>query len=806
MAVPYRVVVIGGGIAGVSTLYHLVQLGWTDVALLERDELTSGSTWHAAGQVTQFSLSPALMQARRYTIDLYSELCDDPDHPIAYSRTGSVRVALVPERMDECRRACSVARSFGIDFELLDTAECGRRQPLLDTDRVLGGLWDPRDGNIDPTQLTNALAARARAGGASIFRRSPVTGLVERSGGGWRVSTPKDVYECDIVVNATGYRAHEIAGLIGVEHPSVTLEHQYIVTDNLPELEGFAEKLPILRVPEMNFYLRQEGQGLLLGMYEQTPQVFFPDGVPDDFTAALCPDALDRVADEIAEAMTMVPAMERAGIKTVVNGPIAYTPDGEPLVGPVPGKTGFYACCGIRPGIGEGGGIGKCLAEIIVHGHSEWDSWDMDPRRFTGHATRSYTTSRALEVYRREYAPHFPFAEWPAGRPAKVTPLFGVLRDKGAVFGARNGWERPALFLPDTRSYKEPTTFQRPDFFDVIGAECRAVRERVGIMDAAGFARFEVRGKGARAFLSHLATGRIPKPGRMALSYFCSAQGTIVSEATITCFADDRFWLLTASAAEWHDLDWLTAHAPADGSVEIVNLTARYGVLNFAGPRSGDVLSLVTDAELSLEAFPFMSVREITIGPARLHAMRLSYTGEMGWEFQVPIESLVSVYQTLWDAGAAFGIADFGLYALDSLRLEKCFRSWKHDFSTEDTPLEAGLMSFVDLGKPGFLGQAALAAHVAQGPARRLVPFLVDCDDHDPYHGATILHDGRPVGRVTSGGYGHAIGRPIALGYIDAAHAAPDTRCDIDLYGKLCPAWVSPDPIYDPQRLRPRGL
>jgi dimethylglycine dehydrogenase len=798
-----RVVIIGGGIAGCSALYHLAKMGWSDAVLLERNELTSGSTWHAAGNCPNFSGSWSIMKLQRYSTQLYRRLGAEVDYPVGYHVTGAIRLAQNRARMEEFRHVASMAGHQGIDFEMLTLAEIRDRYPFIELHGLEGGQWDPDDGDVDPAQLTQAFAKGARDSGAKIFRFCPVTAIGRTPGGDWRIETPQGAVIAEIVVNAAGFRAAEIGALVGRDLPCVALAHQYLVTEDIEALASRPQKLPLLRDPDDSYYLRQERDGLLLGPYEREPRAHWLDGVPEDFSFQLFPDDLDRLAWHIEAAMARVPLLREAGIKKVINGPIPYTPDGNPLIGPAPGLRNFYECCVFSFGIVQGGGAGKALAEWVVEGETEWDLWSVDPRRFTGHVTKTYTTAKALELYRHEYAIGFPFEERPAGRPAKTSPLHERLRDKGALFGARNGWERATWFPRSTAEAREELTFHRPHWFDTVAEECRAVAERVAVLDLPGFSKFEVTGPGAAQWLDELVTGALPALGRVALNYACTSKGGLLTEITITRLAEDRFWLIGSAAAEWHDQDWLTHHLPSDGSVRLANLTAEYGTLVVAGPRSRAVLASLSSADFSTPAFPWRSARMVELGPAQALALRISYVGELGWELHLPMRHLADVYDRVWRAGETEGIRDIGIYAVDSLRLEKCYRSWKQDLEIGYSPLAASLDRFVKLDKPSFIGRLALLREKEHGPATRFVPLLVEGEVDAPYC-STVISDDRRVGIVTSAGFGHRIDRAIALAYVRRDVAIEGRRVQIEILGERVAATVAREPLYDPdnQRLR----
>ena len=793
-----RVAVIGGGVVGCSALYHLAAMGWTDALLLEQDELTSGSTWHAAGNCPTFSTNWGLLKLQAYSARLYRRLAEIVDYPIDYHLTGSVRLSHTPDRLREFRHVQGMARANGLDYEILTPGELRDRYPLVELHDLNGALWDPLDGDIDPAQLTQAFAAAARRLGATVRRFAKVVGLAPRPDGGWTLTTRDGArIMAEIVVNAAGYRAGEVMALLGESLPVVAMSHQYLVTGDAPDLAGRAGRLPLLRDPDASYYLRQERNGFILGPYEWQATPMWLDGIPEDFAHKLWNDDLERLGPIIEDACARVPALARAGVRRVVNGPIPYSPDGNPYVGPAHGLRNFFHCNVFSFGICQAGGAGKAIAEYIVDGAPEWDLWSLDPRRFTGYATRSYTAAKAVEVYQNEYAPAFPNEERPAGRPLRASPLYPVLAAKGARFGARGGWERATWFGGEAAA-DAPGFGRSRAYFDAVGAEVRAVRERVGLLDLPGFTKFVVTGDRAAEWLDRLVCTRLPPIGRVALAWVLDARGRIVSEFTITRQASDRFYLCAAASAEWHDADLLRAALPGDGSVAFEDVSAEFGTLVLAGPHARAVLAEVTRADLSNAAFPWLAARHIEIGTAGMLALRVNYVGELGWELHAPMAHLATLYDALWAAGQPLGMADFGIYAMDSLRLDKCYRGWKSDLETGYSPLEASLERLVAFGKPAFVGRDALLAERARGVARRLVPLVLeDAGDADAPACAGVFHAGDRVGLVTSGGWSHTLGRSIALAYVRADLAASGTSLHVDVFGADRAAVVASEPLYD---------
>ena len=799
-----RVVIIGGGIAGCSALYHLTQMGWTDVMLIERDELTSGSTWHAAAQVTQFGGNQTFVALKRHSINLYRELAADPDFPINYHITGGMRLAHNETQMDIYAHYIQMAKGVGVDFELIDGEEAARRHKLMKSDGLLGAWWDPLDGDIDPSQLTQALARRARQAGAEVVRFNAVTGLTQLPNDEWIVHTQKGDVRAEIVVNAGGYRVNEIGAMMGVSHPVISMEHMYFLTDPIPELEEMEERVPIIRCPGDDFYSRQEKKGLLVGVYEQACKSFGMDGIDPDFTMALCPNDLDRCLDNMERIFERLPSLTEAGIHTVVNGPITYSADGMPLVGPVPGVRNAFCIIGLRAGIGEGGGHGKLLAEWIVEGQTEWESWFLDPRRFTSHANTEFTLLKSIEDYQMEFHYHLPHEERPAGRLAKTTSLYPVLAEKGAEFGVVNGWERALFFKPDADFVHVPG-YRYHDTKQVVADEVHHLSQHVGVMEVNGFGRFEITGEGAEAYLDKLTCSTVPKTiGKVSLCYLLNDKGSVLSEATITKIADNHYWFGCAAAAEWHDRDWLNQHLPDDGSVTITNLTASHVILVVAGPKSRQLLTaLCPRDDLSQNGLPWLRAKAVTVGHASAYAMAVSFSGELAFELHLPVEQLYLAWQTIMSKADEYHIKPFGLYAAESMRLEKGYRHWKADLMVEFTPFESGLDSFVKMDKGDFIGKEALQARVAAGNDWRFIMAEIDCDFAAPHGGDPIFANDAQIGSVTSAGYGARVDKTLCFGFV--RHDVSLDNLSVGILGKSYPARLLDKPRYDPDNQKLRG-
>jgi dimethylglycine dehydrogenase len=806
-----KVVVIGGGIAGCSTLYHLTQEGWTDVVLVERNELTSGTTWHSAAQVTNFGMNQTMVGLKSHSIALYKELADDPEYPVNYHHAdGGIRLANTEEQMQGYRHFASMARGMGVDFEILDAAECACRHPLISTENLLGGLWDPMDGDIDPAQLCQALARRARKVGAQVYQQTPVTSLTQHKDDTWTVHTQKGDIDCDVVVNAGGYRVNEVGAMMGVHHPVASMEHQYFLTEEIPAIRDAGQRMPLLRCPISDYYCRQEKNGLLLGFYEQDCKTWGMDGIDPDFVNALCPDDLDRVNDVLEGAFERMPALMDAGIHTIINGPITYTIDGAPLVGPIPGKRNAFCIIGLRAGLGEGGGHGWLLAQQIVHGDACFDTWCIDPRRFSGHTNVELTALKAIEDYQNEFRFHFPHEHRPAGRNARTTPLTPVMAAAGAEFTVVNGWERVDYIKPSPK-FHPPLGYHFDNTFDVVAAEVINVRDNVGLAEVNGFNRLEITGSGAHTFLERMFCGRVTsKVGRVGLGYLLNHQGMVKGEATLAKLpasdrGGDRIWYGSAAASELHDHDWLNLHISADEDVQIKSLTNEQTILVLAGPKSRDVLTAASRGDWSKAAFPWLSVRECFIGYAPATVMSVSFSGELAYEIHVPNASLYAAYLALRDAGNAFGLQLFGARAVESMRMEKGYLHWKADLLSEFNPFETGLDRFVKMDKGDFIGKAALQKQVQAGHRKKLVSLQIDCTHAPAYGGGSLMKGGKVVGTISSGDWGYRVGMNLAYAFVHPEYAEAGQELQLDLLGEWITATVIPTCPYDSDNARVRS-
>ncbi len=806
-----RVVIIGGGVIGCSSLYHLAKKGWTDCVLLEKNELTAGSTWHAAGNVPTFSNSWAIMNMQRYSTELYSRLAEEVDYPMNYHVSGSIRLAHSKERMQEFEHAMSMGRYQGIPMEMWTPEQAKEHYPFLEIHDLEGVLYDPTDGDIDPAQLTQAFAKGARDMGQKIIRFCPATNVTQHDDGTWTVHTEKGDIACDYVVNAAGYYAQRVGEMFkpfgGRTVPAMVMSHQYLLTDEVPEVEAWSKehggKLPLLRDVDISYYLRQEKNGFNLGPYEPTCKGHWmteDDPMPEDFSFQLWNDDLDRIEDIVTDAMERVPLMATSGVGRVINGPIPYAPDGLPLIGPMPGVRNAFEAHSFTFGIAQGGGAGKVLAEWIVDGHTEWDMWAVDPRRYTDYTDQDYCNQKGMEVYGNEYAMHFPHHEWPAARDKKVSPVHAKVKELGGVMGVYNGWERANWFAQpgDDTSLEATHTWGRSGPWEQrVKEECEAVRDHCGVLDLPGFSRFMVKGDGAAEALRGLVTGGLPKVGRINLVYISDDRGRILTEMSCLRLGEDEFVMITAATAQWHDRDLLMAVMPEGVIVEDVTTTR--DTLIVTGPKSREILSNLTDADLSLG---WLTHQAATVAGQPAYLIRVSFAGELGWEVHALNEHMPAIYDAILDAGAK----PFGMYALNSLRIEKGYRAWKGDLSTDYSLLEGGLGRFVKLDKPqDFPGKAAILNEKQQGVKKAFVTLTVDAGDCDAPYMSCIWQNGEIVGETTSGAWGYRVGKSIALGMVKAELANPGTALEVEIYGQKFPAVVQEDqPLWDPanERLR----
>jgi dimethylglycine dehydrogenase len=808
-----KVVVIGGGVVGVSALYHLARKGWgDDVVLLEKAELTSGSTWHAAGLLPLFNMSYSVGQVHKYSVKLYQELEEETGQPVGFAQVGNLRLAMNDDRMDEYYQYAATARTIGIDVRFLTPEEIGRLWPLCNTDGLVGGIFHPEDGYIQPADLTQALAKGARARGATIYRNTAVLNIEQATSGGWVVETEKGTITCDHVISATGNYARRTGAMVGLDIPVIPVEHQYIVTEPHPALqqrkqEGLPE-MGVLRESDGSWYLREENNGFILGPYEKGAPACYVDGPDPRAEYELFQEDIERLEPHIEAAMNRVPAFGEVGIKKVYNGAIAYTPDGNPIIGPAWDLDNFWLNEGHSFGITAAGGAGWQLAEWIVDGEPTIDMLGVDPRRFGDYATKDYLIEKNEEAYSHVFIIHYPDEERPAARPLRMAPCYQRMKDRGAVFGQKFGWERPNFFATDGMPQEDDWSFRRSRWFEAIRREVANTTANVGLLDMTAFAKCRVSGPGAEAFLDYFVANTLPNNvGGVSLAHALNRNGGVHSEFTIRRESGDSFYLVSAGALQRLDHDYLKKHMPRDGSVQFTQLTGACGVLVLAGPKARLLLERITDADLSNEAFRWLTARDIVVGMAPVNAMRVNFVGELGWELHHPIEYQNHIFDALFAAGEDLGLQPFGIRAMDSMRLEKSYRMVGTELSIEYSAYESAMDRFIKPDKGDFLGRDALLAWQEQGTDNRLVTLEVhDVDDADALGNNALTKDGELIGRATGGGYGFRVGKSLALGMVKPEFAEPGSKLGIEILGKTYEATVIPDSPFDPKNERLRDV
>ena len=808
-----RVVIIGGGIMGCSTAYHLAKLGWKDVVLLEQGRLSGGTTWHAAGLVGQLRSYQNLTRLIRYSTDLYARLEAETGLATGWKQCGSLSVARTEERMVLLRRSAAMANAQGVDCEPLSAKQAGDKYPIMRTDDLVGAVWLPGDGKANPADITQALARGARNGGVRIFEKTRVTAVDTKDGRVTGVQTTEGPITAEIVVNCGGQWARQVGRMVGVTVPLYSCEHMYIVTE---KMEGVPRDLPVMRDPDGYIYFKEEVGGLLMGGFEPDAKPWNKDVIPDDFEFGMLPDDWDQFQILMDNALIRVPALEKTGIKTFMNGPESFTPDLNYILGEAPNLRGFFVGAGFNSmGITSSGGAGMALAEWIAAGEPTMDLWPVDIRRFAGfHGNDSWLRARVAETLGLHYKMPWPQREHESGRPFRRSPLYDRLKARGAWFGNKMGWERPNWFAGAGKTPDMQYGWGRGAWFDAVAAEHRATREAVSVVDETSFGKFMMQGRDAEKVLQRLCANDVAVPvGRTVYTALLNDRGTFESDVTIARLARDKFMIVTGSAQVTRDADWIGRHTSEDAHVTLTDVTAAWTVLSVMGPRSRALLQTVSRADFSNEAFPFASIREIGTGHATVLASRRTYMGELGWELYVPVEFAVTVFETLHRAGVEFGLRDAGYYAIDTLRLEKGYRAWGRELTPDDNPFQAGLGWAVKLDKPGgFIGHKALIEAKAKPLSRRLVSVVLADAEPLLWGGEALLRDGKPVGDLTSAGYGHTIGASVGMGYVkrddggtvdgawlDAGHF------EVDLAGTRLAAKVSLRVPYDPSGARIRG-
>ena len=799
-----RAVVIGGGVVGASVLYHLAKIGWSDLLLLEKSELTSGSTWHAAGGMHTFNGEANISRLQKYTIDLYREIEALSGQACGLHPNGGLMLAATQGELDSLRLICSRARYLGMETEMISMAEAHNLNPLIDTRHFIGALWRADGGHCDPSGTTNAYVKAARQLGAAVERFTRVLSLAPRRDGSWDVVTDKGTIHAEHVVNCAGLWAREVGHMVGIELPVLAMEHHYLITEDLPELQGRDKEIVNTTDYAGEIYLRQERRGVLIGTYEPHGIIWSPHKTPDDFAMQLLPENFERLAPYFEVGFRHFPALGRVGIRKAVNGPFTFAPDGNPLVGPVRGVRNYWVACAVMAGFSQGGGIGLVLSRWMAERDPGQDILSMDVARFGAFATPKYTALKVPENYSRRFRLAYPNEELPAARPVRRSPIYERLIAAGAVMGANFGLENALWFAPAGVAPAETPSYRRSEAFPIVRAECQAVRNGVGIYETTNYGKYEVTGRGARAWLDRVFASRIPQPGRLALAPMLNPAGRIVGDLSIACLAEDRFMIVGSGFAEEFHLRWFwLSEPPADVCVRSAASTL-CGV-SIAGPRARELVQPLVRIDLSPQAFRLFRATETAVGFAPSILTRAGFTGELGYEIWTTPDYFASLYDDLWEAGRDLGLTHFGGRALSSLRLEKAYGSFNKDFRPDYTPGETGLDRFVDFDKTGFTGRGAALAERATGPKRRFVVMEVADTDAEVVGYESIMKDGAAVGYVTSGGYGHCVGKSLAAGYVPAALARDGARFEIDVLGELRTATVRLEPLYDPHGLRLRA-
>jgi len=801
-----RVAIVGGGMMGVGLLYHLALEGWDDCILFEKGQLTSGSTWHAAGQCPSFIGNYSMAQIHHYSNSLYPQLEELTGQATGWHGCGGIRFATTKEELDWFRYVDGISRNVGFRMQIISPEECQRINPFVDVKGVVAGAWTLDDGHVDPAGCCHAMAIGARKLGATIVSGNRVTNIKALPGGEWEVVTEQGNIICEHVVDAGGCYADRIGAWVGVNIPYINLRHQYIVTEPIKEFLERDEEMPVIRDPYCSAYYRQEQKSGLIGVYETTgSREAWPHKAGQDWDAEseLFPAELDPIMPWLERVLDRVPIFAEAGVVRVVNGAIAHTPDDNPLVGPAAGLRNFWLCCASSVGIAQGGGCGKYLAQWMVHGEADINMASVDPRRFGSYADKEYSSAKGHEAYAEMYNLLLPGEERPAGRPARTSPLYERLKAKGAVHTEAFGWERPKWFSADGR--EEECGFRHNNVFEVVAEECKAVRERVGVLELSSFSKYEVTGPDAAKFLNRACANKMPlRDGRIILAHLLTERGRIESEFSVTRLAENHFYLLSAAVSELRDFDLLNHRMLETENVKVTNITDDWGVLVLAGPRSRDLLAQLTATGLRNEQFPWLTAQTIEVAGIELRALRVNYVGELGWELHVPITQLEPLYDAVWSVGESLGIADFGVYAVNSLRMEKAYRAFGSELTTEITMIDADMERFVDFEKEHFTGKDALLKRKAEGSDFQLVYAQVSASDSDIRGGEPVFEGESVIGVTTSGAYGHTVGKQLIFAYVKSVTGTRVSSFDIEILGKRYHAEVLSQPIVDPgnERLR----
>lgn len=803
-----KVAVIGGGIIGTSILYHLAKKGWSDVVLLEKTVLTAGSTWHAAANGNTMNPIPNISRLQKKSLELYAQLPEETGQSLSEHRPGGLMIATTKDRMNEYKATYNIGRRLGYNYELISVEETIKRHPLTNPEGIIGALWEPLDGHIDPYGATQALAIGARQMGAKIEQHCEVRELHQEPDGSWRVITDKEEYAAEWIVNAAGLWANDVAKLTGASLAMTPMEHHYLITDSIAQIEALEKELPLIRDPDASFYMRQENQGLLLGIYESTPKPWSPYGVPDSFGQELLPSDLDRLLPNLEMAFKRFPALADVGIKREVNGPFVFSPDSRPLIGPMPGQRNHFCAAAFIAGLNMGGGFGDVIAEWIMTGRTELDMTACDVGRFGEWGSGDYRIARAIDTYAHRYHQHYPHEEREAGRPVRTFPLYQTQKTKGAVFGSANGWERPMWFATDGQEAKDIYSFERQNWFDTVGEEAKAVRALCGLMDASVFAKYSITGPQAEAYMNRLLACRLPTTtGRLKLAHMLDTKGGIIGEFSVTRQARDKFFMVGAAAAETIHLRWMQEQV-RDFDCTIECVSAQQAVMALAGPNARKLLQSLTSTDISDTALPFLTSTELMVDDVRVLALRVSFSGELGFELYVDTSDQVELYTRLHLVGSEWGLRDFGARAMDSLRLEKGYPRYGSELNTEVTPFEAGLGFAVDMKKGCFIGHTALVkAQVSNTLRYRVVPIILENKSIDAISNETIYCEGTDTiaGHVTSGAFGYNIDRPVAQALLKPEYAKDGQLLSVDVLGERISATVSMSAPYDPNGTRLRS-
>ena len=798
-----KVGIIGGGIMGVSLLYHLAKEGWKDLVLLEKGELTSGSTWHAAGQCPHFVGSYNLAKVHHHSTELYKKLEQETGQATGWHGCGSLRLAYKQEDLEWFHYVKGILDNVGSPAKIISTQEIPKIHSFIKSDGIIGALHTPEDGHTDPSSTTNAMAIGARNGGAKIYRHNRVIDIKSRPSGEWELITEKGNIICEHVVNAAGSYCPEVGHMVGLKNiPSINMIHHYLVTEEHPAIKKLKKELPVVRDPHSSCYLRQEGKGLLIGIYEKDAKCWALDGMDWKFNMELLEPELDRLEEHLKKGMDRIPQFRDVGIKKMICGPITHTPDGNFLAGPAPGLKNFWMFCAASVGIAQGGGAGKYMAQWMTYGDADINMLEFDPRRYLSWAHKDYAVAKSTDEYKRMYVTPLPNEDLDAGRPIKKTPIYKKLKDQGAIYIDKFGWERPKWFAET--GMQEKYSYKRSNAFPYVQKECEAVYNSVGVLDLSTFAKYEISGEGSEAFLNRLCANRIPKKdGSIVLTHMLNAKGRIQSELTITRLPNNLFYVLSSTASEIRDFDWFNRHVSEREKVNIKNITKDYGVLVLVGPKSRTVLSQLTSQNLNNNDFPWLKGKEILINKIPVRALRVNYVGELGWELHHPMDQMVSLYDAICEVGKKENIVNFGIYALNSMRMEKAYRGWGSELTGEISLVEAGMDRFFNLKKKNnFFGAKALQEKVQSGVDIKLVYLDVDVDNADAMGNEPVYHKNKIVGVVTSGGYGFRVKKSLAFAYVKSDLANTGTELEIEIQGQRKKTKILDSVVYDSDNQR----